>query len=369
MPQTILSAAAAEGQLNLLKSGAFADFKVICDDREFKVHRAILCPTSTYFSKICAEGFVFKVGISSLISRDLANLKQEGAEAAVHLNGDDPDIVSRIILYQYTKGYDAGNVPQIGTEIAVRQNEDMTIEDHKQENRSAAPATAVQVGPTLFKTKAGLEITMDQAEKYLLVHAEVYTCADKLGIEELKEYACTQFVNLAGDEGMKLHRLQFYGQLLGYIYDNTMLESTQNKGSGPAIHKTSGLRYAATMCAVQTLGSAAVAETISKAIKEHEPMAWEVATAMREKEMKLERKKRSLEVANATVAAKGTEEMAYGKRVVRKLQTLLNRNRKCERCNKDLKAGTITVEGASSRASAVVVVTCRSCTERLTMDI
>lgn len=72
MTQTILSAATAEGQLLLLEKGAFSDFKIICKNREFKAHRAILCPTSTYFSKVCANGFKF------IVSMTLSNTKNTG---------------------------------------------------------------------------------------------------------------------------------------------------------------------------------------------------------------------------------------------------------------------------------------------------
>lgn len=100
MPQTILSAAAANGQLNLLTTGAFLDFKVICKKEDFKVHRAILCPTSAYFSKICTNGFAFIVSLTLLYHTHIPDSEQEGAEAAVHLNEDEPTIVSRVLLYQ-----------------------------------------------------------------------------------------------------------------------------------------------------------------------------------------------------------------------------------------------------------------------------
>lgn len=77
---------------------------------------------------------------------------------------------------------------------------------------------------TLYKTEAGFRLTIDQGKQYLSVHAEVYVCADRLGIDELKEHACTHFVDIAKDDGMALYHLPFYGDTLGYIHENTIME-------------------------------------------------------------------------------------------------------------------------------------------------
>lgn len=217
-------------------------------------------------------------------------------------------------------------MPQIGAEKAVRQTE-MTFEDGRENAKTASGIGAV-VTQKSNKAKAGLEVTIEDAEMHPQVPAAVYACADKLGIEELKEYACSHFVDLAEDNQMKLHHLSSYGQLLEYLYDNTILESAEAQGKGPGltIHTTSGLRFTATMCAVQNLHTTSVADKIRRAIKEHEPMAWEVAGALRDKRIELsqvesflERTRRNLDNANVLVHMKGAGEMSYAKRIAGKL--------------------------------------------------
>jgi hypothetical protein len=61
MAPAVLSSASADGYLDILRSGVFSDFKIICDGNEFKVHRAIICATSKYFPKVCGDDCVFKV--------------------------------------------------------------------------------------------------------------------------------------------------------------------------------------------------------------------------------------------------------------------------------------------------------------------
>jgi hypothetical protein len=47
----------AEAGLSLLKSGSYADFTIQCKDREFNVHRAIICPESSFFQTMCQSSF------------------------------------------------------------------------------------------------------------------------------------------------------------------------------------------------------------------------------------------------------------------------------------------------------------------------
>ena len=334
MPQTILSAAASDGQLNLLKSGAFSDFRVICHNHEYKVHRAIVCPTSRYFSKVCANGFAFMVSLYGTgIAQCWFDTEQEGIEAAVHLNEDDPAIISRVLLYQYTKAYDAGEVPQIG---ATKAAHDLTRAINKADvSREGAPSQSKHTNEqTLYKTDAGLRLTIDQGKHYLSVHAEVYACADRLGIDELTEYACNRFVDIAKDDGMALYLLSFYGDILAYIYENTIIERAQVSAHAErgAMGNADGLKHAATMCTLKNLTQAPVASEIEKAVKEHEPMAWEVAQVLRARRTKFKEKdkqtqtivrylikrrhsvQQSLKIAKRRLAHKGLEEVIMPKR-------------------------------------------------------
>ena len=85
----------------------------------------------------------------------------------------------------------------------------------------------------------------------------MYAYADRLGIEELKEYACTYFVDIAGDKEIMLYDLPYYGELLTLVYENTIIERTwiEEQEPGPTVRATSGLRYAPTMCAVRNLST------------------------------------------------------------------------------------------------------------------
>ena len=42
---------------SLLHSGEFSDMTVSCGNRDFKVHRAIVCPQSPFFEAALKDGF------------------------------------------------------------------------------------------------------------------------------------------------------------------------------------------------------------------------------------------------------------------------------------------------------------------------
>jgi BTB/POZ domain len=47
-----------ESLLHLFQTGEFADFVIKCKDRDFKVHRMIICPESSYFKAVATRGFL-----------------------------------------------------------------------------------------------------------------------------------------------------------------------------------------------------------------------------------------------------------------------------------------------------------------------
>ncbi|KAL1999358.1 hypothetical protein VTN02DRAFT_4640 [Thermoascus thermophilus] len=71
----------------LLESGQYSDFTIICGDREFRVHQAIVCPQSKIFERACTGKFV------------------EASTKTMTLVQEDPAIIALMIDYLYTHSY------------------------------------------------------------------------------------------------------------------------------------------------------------------------------------------------------------------------------------------------------------------------
>ncbi|KAI9761903.1 MAG: hypothetical protein M1840_001519 [Geoglossum simile] len=115
----------------LLQSGKYSDLTISCRDREFSVHRAIVCPRCPHFAAACGDFL-------------------EGRTGRITLGDDDPDTVERMISYLYTLDYEDEECAPV------------------QENQEQAP-------PALFSS------------------VRVYAIADKYIISSLKELAKERF--------------------------------------------------------------------------------------------------------------------------------------------------------------------------------
>ena len=98
----------------LWESAEYSDLTIRCGSREFKVHRAIVCPGSHYFSTACNGQF------------------KEGRTRIIELKEDDPPTVHRILRYFYNLDYDdtgdaASIAPYMLEETSVNDAE--VIED------------------------------------------------------------------------------------------------------------------------------------------------------------------------------------------------------------------------------------------------
>ena len=71
----------------MLRSATYSDLTVICGGRTWKVHKAIVCPYSTYFQTMCQSAF-------SEAERDKLLVEEQL-----------PEIVDRALLYLYTRDY------------------------------------------------------------------------------------------------------------------------------------------------------------------------------------------------------------------------------------------------------------------------
>ncbi|KAG8158348.1 hypothetical protein KVR01_012109 [Diaporthe batatas] len=74
------------GELDLLKSGNFADVDIVCGDRTWKCHRAILVPRSAWFQKALSGPF------------------EEASTRQIKLDEENPDSVDLALKYIYSRG-------------------------------------------------------------------------------------------------------------------------------------------------------------------------------------------------------------------------------------------------------------------------
>ncbi|KAI9767184.1 MAG: hypothetical protein M1839_004603 [Geoglossum umbratile] len=77
---------------SVLQSGKFSDVTISNGEREFKVHKAVICPQSSFFMAACDGDF--QVNIT------------EAKSGRIELASDDPDTVERMISYLYVFDYD-----------------------------------------------------------------------------------------------------------------------------------------------------------------------------------------------------------------------------------------------------------------------
>nr|OQO09832.1 hypothetical protein B0A51_17540 [Rachicladosporium sp. CCFEE 5018] len=71
----------------LLSTGNFADFVIVCGEKEWKVHKAIICPQSEYFTKAFNGQY------------------NEGKSGRIDLSSDDEAALNEFIKYLYTNEY------------------------------------------------------------------------------------------------------------------------------------------------------------------------------------------------------------------------------------------------------------------------
>lgn len=71
-----------------LESGEYSDFLVTCANREFHVHRLVICPRSSYFRLVCKESF------------------KEGITQKLDLVDEDPDVFQSVLTFLYTGIYE-----------------------------------------------------------------------------------------------------------------------------------------------------------------------------------------------------------------------------------------------------------------------
>ncbi|KAK5128614.1 hypothetical protein LTR08_004043 [Meristemomyces frigidus] len=83
------SAMLPKGMQGLLETGNFSDLTVICGERTWKLHKAVICPQSSFFMKAFLGDYT------------------EAKTNKIELRADDPAIVDAMIQLFYKQSYDA----------------------------------------------------------------------------------------------------------------------------------------------------------------------------------------------------------------------------------------------------------------------
>jgi hypothetical protein len=161
----------------LLASEKYSDLTILCHGREFKVHKAILCPQSEVFSKICDTDM------------------QEKRTGTIEHEEFDDDTMQRMIEFAYGKEYSVTCRPKYvldeDVEASATSIGSLAIE--------AAPATG---GVTLWRDDGAMAVIdkgpveLSIADK-LVIHARVYGLADYYDMPELRDYAYHCFMDIA----------------------------------------------------------------------------------------------------------------------------------------------------------------------------
>jgi hypothetical protein len=154
-----------------LESGEYSDFLITCGDREFHVHRIIICPRSSYFRMLCKENFM------------------EGLTKRLQLEDEDPDVFQAVLTYLYTGIYETAKI--------AGEEEEHSTTDAKQEEIRSAP------GSSSGCSSSGDSETDDEGRgtgrpattSGILAHIQLYASGDKFDIRDLKDLSAQMFRN------------------------------------------------------------------------------------------------------------------------------------------------------------------------------
>ncbi len=276
-----------------------------------------------------------------------------------------------MLLYLYTRSYGVESFPCVSNNQAVCEVQ-TTAKEHKTVQETLPSSDAESSEKRSYCTEKGLNLTLDQAKHHLLVHVEVYACADRLGISELKDYALANFIDIASNTEMQVYHQAFFAEILDLVYETTVVERQEGVEKSPDknVGCAHGLRHTATMCVVEHMKGRPNIPWIENSVREHEPLAWEVgrvleneqsehANIMSESSVRFEDLSNQLFCARADAIAKEATQRI----IVGKLSDYLSqRSKKClsMRCLEQLQVGSIILSGGAM-GNRSLSVRCRSC--------
>ena len=94
----------ADSRCRVFESGQYSDLKIKCGDKEFLVHKAIVCTQSKFLQAAIGEGF--EVGVALIVKNwAYASNSQASTTGIINLSDHDVEDVSRMLSFLYGSHY------------------------------------------------------------------------------------------------------------------------------------------------------------------------------------------------------------------------------------------------------------------------
>ncbi|KAL8828597.1 MAG: hypothetical protein Q9191_002498 [Dirinaria sp. TL-2023a] len=170
------------GYEDLLRSQKYSDLTINCRGRQWRVHRAIICPRSKFFCVLCDGIF------------------QEASSGVVNLDKEDPAILERMLRYLYTMDY--------SDELEKGENFRATISTSAQGSPVGTSGIATPEDLSIRPFSVGnrkFDLASRRMEESLMINAQVYAMADLIDIPELRQLAQLKFERRMSISDLKIH--------------------------------------------------------------------------------------------------------------------------------------------------------------------
>ena len=201
-----------KGGLAALKDAPFLNFKVICKDKEWMVHKTYLCGDSEALVLHCTR---LKVSSLLLMLEERTDIPQEGEQGRVCFDDDEPEVIERFLSFQYVKDYNDVNVaaPLPGQPTLQQAYGPTGFFGFGFGNTSPDQRNSWRCAGFTSPVVNSMEhMTMTQVIQVLLLNIRMYALADRFNLSSLKKLAVNKLMSKE-----KYFRYCHLDQLLGTL--------------------------------------------------------------------------------------------------------------------------------------------------------
>ncbi|KAF4467529.1 hypothetical protein FALBO_5593 [Fusarium albosuccineum] len=208
---------ALQNALKKIDTGLYSDLEIKCGNKQYQVHKAIICPRSSFFRSACRTDF------------------REGQSNVIDLQEDDPEAVDSLIHYIYngyypkmdprTQGISQDRLGAAGwkletfgrifpfqdlsVKISLSRSlcQDLSVKISLSRSLCQDLSVKISLSRSPYEIFTSLtdalytgEFTGGLQVKFLVLHAKVYALAEKYEVSGLKEMAqrCFQIISNCG---------------------------------------------------------------------------------------------------------------------------------------------------------------------------